>query len=152
MTCDTLQSFEAAFSAESVRSIMRLFPGPHPTHHQHHSNLQITLLRHRPRRHRRCSYSPRHTRGMPARLRNNRQARDGGGGAQSRRRFCNCRCAWLLETKPQTRSSFCDSGFDKAVADHHAVTTHRLRQQLQELQSQVHMTTTEVMQKQQVGT
>ena len=41
------------------------------------------------------------------------------------------------------------AGFDKAVAEHHAVTTHRLRQQLQELQSQVHLTTTEVMQKQQ---
>jgi hypothetical protein len=41
------------------------------------------------------------------------------------------------------------AGFDKAVAEHHAVTTHRLRQQLQELQSQVHLTTTEVMHKQQ---
>lgn len=67
---------------------------------------------------------------------------------------CQRACATIarLEAAVAALKKDADSaiaGFDKAVAEHHAVTTHRLRQQLQELQSQVHLTTTEVMQKQQ---
>ena len=67
---------------------------------------------------------------------------------------CQRACATIarLEAAVAALKNDADSaiaGFDKAVAEHHAVTTHRLRQQLQELQSQVHLTTTEVMQKQQ---
>jgi len=46
-------------------------------------------------------------------------------------------------------ADFAIAGFDKAVGEHHAVTTHRLRQQIQELKNQVHLTTTDVMQQQQ---
>jgi predicted outer membrane protein len=107
-----LQSFEAAFSPDGVRSIMRLFSGSDPV------SVAAALTPH------------------------------------TIHDACQRACATISRLEAAVAALKADAdasvaGFDKAVAEHHAVTTHRLRQQLQELQSQVHLTTTEVMQKQQ---